>query len=80
MLDYCVLNGGQSLYCVFPHSLDQHFTKADVDAAKQAIEKIDDIYNTDIVFFSLERYSDWCVHQSAINDWLHFVTVAGLKY
>ena len=80
LLDYCVLNGGQSLYCVFPHSLDQHFTKADVDAVKQAIEKIDDIYNTDIVFFSLERYSDWCVHQSAIDEWLHFVTVAGLKY
>ena len=37
------------------------------------------MYDTEIVIFSVNRFSDWCVHQASIDCYLHLVTAERLK-
>ena len=56
------------------------FTKKEMQAVLKAIEKLVSLYSTEITVFSLERFSDWCVHESAKRDYLHEVTMNRLSY
>ncbi len=79
-LNYCVLTKEDSLVAVFPEDLDSRYTKEDVQRIMAAVDRLDTIYGTDIVLFSLRRFSDWCVHEASINEHLHLVTAERLKY
>lgn len=78
-LNYCVLKKENSLIAVFPDTLDARYTKEDVRHIMAAGNRLDTIYGTDIVLFSLHRFSDWCVHEVSVNERLHLVALERLK-
>ncbi len=80
LFDFCISKSGNNLICVFPHRLDMRYTKEELQRILMAVDRYVSIFNTDIIIFSLERFSDWCVHQAAIRDELHEVTVERLRY
>ncbi len=80
LLDCCDYPAYGSRVCVFPQSLTMRFTKKEMQAVLKAVEKLVSLYSTEITVFSLERFSDWCVHESAKRDYLHEVTMNRLSY
>ena len=80
VLDLCVQTDDAIYVFVFPHSLDTRYTKAEIENIYDALRHNGYYYNTHITIFSIERFSDWCVHEAARNEWLHEVTLERLKY
>ena len=80
VMDLCVKTDYSSFYFVFPHTLDERYTKEYMEKIYKVVNKFDSIYNSHITVFSLSRFSDWCVHEASVNDWLHLVTMERLKY
>lgn len=80
ILDYCVLKKGDALFCVFPHSLAMRYTKDEMERIYEAVQQYERFYNAHIVVFSLERFSDWCVHEASVNSQLYLVTAERMKY
>lgn len=80
VLDLCVQTDDAMYVFVFPHSLDTRYTKAEIEEIYDALTHNDYYYNTHITIFSIERFSDWCVHETVRNEWLHEVTLERLKY
>ena len=80
VLDLCVQTDDAMYVFVFPHSLDTRYTKAEIKNIYDALRQNRYYYNTHIIIFSIERFSDWCVHEAARNIWLHEVTLERLKY
>ena len=79
-LTYCVLQMEHSMVAVMAESLDTKYTKDDVQRIRAAVARMNTLYGTDIVLFSLNRFSDWCVHEASREELLHLVTVERLKY
>jgi hypothetical protein len=69
-----------TLVCVFPHTLDQRFKKEDLQHIYAAARKFSGSSDVEIAVFSVERFSDWCVHESSLNYNLHLVSAMHLKY
>jgi len=80
ILDYCVLKKEDALFCVFPHSLTMRYTKDEMERIYEAVQQYERLYNAHIAVFSLERFSDWCVHEASINSQLYLVTAERMKY
>lgn len=80
ILDYCVLKKNEALFVIFPHSLTMRYTKDEMERIYEAIQQHERLYNAHIVVFSLERFSDWCVHESSLNSQLYLVTAERMKY
>lgn len=80
VLDLCVQTDDAMYVFIFPHSLDTRYTKAEIENIYDALRHNEYYYNTHITIFSIERFSDWCVHETARNEWLHEVTLERLKY
>lgn len=80
ILDYCVLKKEDALFCVFPHSLTMRYTKDEMERIYEAVQQYERLYNAHIVVFSLERFSDWCVHEASTNSQLYLVTIERMKY
>ena len=80
VLDLCVQTDDAIYVFVFPHSLDTRYTKAEIENIYDALRHNGYYFNTHITIFSIERFSDWCVHEAARNEWLHEVTLERLKY
>ena len=79
-LNYCVKIDGQTLIVILPETLNTKYTKWDIKHITAAVNHFDTIYGTDIVVFSLNRFSDWCVHEASKNYLLHLVTIERLRY
>ena len=79
-LNYCVRIDSQTLIAILPDSLDKRYTKEDIEHIRAAVNRFDTLYDTDIIVFSLHRFSDWCVHEASKNELLHLVTMERLKY
>ena len=60
--------------------MDARYTKEGIEKVYYALESINAFYNTRIIVFSIERFSDWCVHEAKRNLWLHEVTLERLRY
>jgi AAA+ ATPase superfamily predicted ATPase len=80
VLDYTVTKIFGTLVCVFPHTLDQRFKKEDLQHIYAAARKFSGSSDVEIAVFSVERFSDWCVHESSLNYNLHLVSAMHLKY
>lgn len=79
--DCFIQKGYRALLCVFPRSLDEKYTKDEMEyyiKAAQTYGSLDD--DVTLFVFSMNRFSDWCVHQAALNSQLFCVTVERLKY
>ena len=78
----CVIHKGyRTLLCVFPRSLNERYTKDELKyyiKAAQTFGSLDD--DVTLFVFSMNRFSDWCVHQAALNSQLFCVPVERLKY
>ena len=79
-LNCCVQIDSQTLIVILPDSLDKRYTKEDIQHIRSAVNRFDTLYGTDIVIFSLHRFSDWCVHEASRDELLHLVTMERLKY
>ena len=79
-LNYVQQIEARTLVGVMPENLDKKYTKKEIQRIRFAVSRLETLYNTDIVVFSLHRFSDWCVHEARINDFFHPVTVERLKY
>jgi hypothetical protein len=71
--------GGSEVY-VLPQSLTMRYTKAEMQAILRAVKGTVSLFETEITVFGLERFSDWCVHESAKREYLHEVTMDRLRY
>ena len=80
ILDFCLMQQYCSVIGVCPESLDAHITKTAAQKIISAVSKYCTLYNTDVVLFSVGRFSDWCVHKAAKTQWLHEVTAERLKF
>lgn len=80
ILDYFVETEEETFIFIYPHSVDMHYTKKEMERLFEAINTYDSLYYTHITVFSIDRFSDWCVHQASIMDGLHEVTIERLKY
>lgn len=80
ILDYFVQTKEETFVFIYPHSVDMRYTKQELERIFEAIETNDSLYYTHITIFSLDRFSDWCVHQASVMDGLHEVTIERLKY
>ena len=67
ILDLCVQTDDAMYVFVFPHSLDTRYAKAEIEKIYDALRHNAYYYNTHITIFSIERFSDWCVHETARN-------------
>ena len=65
---------------VFPQSLSIRFTKKELQIILSAVRALDPFVDAEVTIFSLERFSDWCVHESARRGNLHEVTMDRLRY
>ena len=80
IFDYCIKTYDELFVYIFPHTIDTRYTKDDIEDIYRALKRRRAYYNTHIIIFSIERFSDWCVHESKMNDMLHEVTLERLKY
>ena len=80
LLDYCTQRDDHSLAAVIPDDLNRRFTKDDIENIRDAVKLFDKLYDTEIVIFSVNRFSDWCVHEASRDCYLHLVTAERLKY
>lgn len=78
----CVIQKGyQSLLCVFPRTIDEKYTKDEMQyyiTAAQTYGALDD--DVTLFVFSVNRFSDWCVHQASLYPQLFCVPMERLKY
>ena len=65
---------------VFPQSLSIRFTKKELQKILSAVRALDPFVDAEVTIFSPERFSDWCVHESARRGYLHEVTMDRLRY
>ena len=65
---------------VFPQSLSIRFTKKELQKILAVVKKYDPFVDAEVTIFGLERFSDWCVHESAKRGFLHEVTLDRLRY
>ena len=79
-LSYCVQIDSQTLIVILPESLETKYIKEDVQHIRAAVNRFDTLYGTDIVIFSLHRFSDWCAHEASKDELLHLVAMERLKY
>ena len=79
-LDFCMLQDGHSLIAVMPENLDRRFTKYDLQRIRTVVGHMEKFFDTEIVIFNVNRFSDWCVHAASRDVFLHLVTVERLKY
>lgn len=80
VLDYNEAQGCDPEIYVFPQTLTTRFTKAELQKIFKAVEEICEPPNLYLAVFSLERFSDWCVHESAKREYLHEVTMDRLRF
>lgn len=80
ILDYCVQTNDEHFVFILPKSVDMRYTKNEISDIYSALKIRDMYYNTNIVIFSINRFSDWCVHESKQNPYLHVVPLERLKY
>lgn len=77
----CVLsNDKDALLCVFPKDLDARFTKNDLEHYLKAANRHGTAGNTQLMIFSLHRFSDWCVHTASNVPLLFEITTERLRY
>ena len=78
----CVIRKGyRTLLCVFPRSVDEKYTKKEMDHyinAARTYGTLDD--DVTLFVFSVNRFSDWCVHQASLFPQLFCVPIERLKY
>ena len=65
---------------VFPQSLSIRFTKKELQKILTVVKEYDPFVDAEVTVFGLERFSDWCVHESARRGFLHEVTLDRLRY
>ncbi|MCD7796236.1 MAG: hypothetical protein LUG95_01000 [Clostridiales bacterium] len=80
VFDYCVQTDDELFVFILPKSLDDKFTKNEITDIYEALKMSDLYYNTHIIIFSVNCFSDWCVHEAARNRMLHEVPLEQLKY
>ena len=80
ILDYYAAEDGDSVFGIFPHSLDKRYTKEDYDRILAVAERYEGLKSAYIFLFSLHRFSDSIVHAVARNDVRYAVTMERLKY
>ena len=80
VLDYHEENGHYPEIYVFPRTLTTRITKAELKMILKAVEEICEPPNLYLAVFSMERFSDWCVHESAKREYLHEVTMDRLRF
>lgn len=80
LLDLFVQTDDATYVFLFPHTMDARYTKKEIGRIYVALHCNDYFYNTHITVFSIERFSDWCVHEAKRNLWLHEVTLERLRY
>lgn len=80
VIDYCIDTNEISYNLIFPHSLEMRYGRREVEEIYRALERIDRRYYAHTVIFSFNRFSDWCTHKAAHNDWFHIVSAERLKY
>ena len=80
VLDYHKENGYYPEIYVFPRTLTTRFTKAELQKVLKVVEDICEPPNLYLAVFSLERFSDWYVHESAKGEYLHEVTMDRLRF
>jgi len=78
----CILErNGRTLVCVFPHSFDEKITKEQMEHYINVSGSYGSLYGeVSLVVFSVNRFSDWCVHQASVYDQLFCVPLERLKY
>ena len=80
-IDCIIENNGKTLVCVFPHSFDEKITKEQLKHYINVSSSYGSLCSeVSLVVFSVNRFSDWCVHQASIYDQLFCVTLERLKY
>lgn len=79
--DCIIEDGGKSLLCVFPHSFDERITKEQMDHYLNVAAHYSNLCDkTSLVVFSVNRFSDWCVHQASLFNQVFCVTAERLRY
>ena len=80
-IDCIIENNGKTLVCVFPHSFDEKITKEQLEHYINVSSSYGSLCSeVSLVVFSVNRFSDWCVHQASVLDQLFCVTLERLKY
>lgn len=80
VLDYYQKKGYAPEIYVFPQTLTTRFTKTELQKVLAVVKEISSPPNLYLAVFSLERFSDWCVHESAKREYLHEVTMDRLRF
>ena len=80
LLDLFAQTDDATYVFLFPHTMDARYTKKEIGRIYVALHCSDYFYNTHITVFSIERFSDWCVHEAKRNLWLHEVALERLRY
>ena len=79
--DCIIESGGKALLCVFPHSFDERITKDQMDHYLTIAAHYGNLCDkTSLVVFSVNRFSDWCVHQASLYNQVFCVTAERLRY
>ena len=78
--DYVVMENDVPHFIVFPDSIDTRYTKDELPQILRAVERVKMSYYSKILIFSVNRFSDWCVHQASLVENLHLITADKLKY
>ncbi|MBQ1389727.1 MAG: hypothetical protein IIY78_08885 [Clostridia bacterium] len=80
-IDCIIENNGKTLVCVFPHSFDEKITKEQLEHHINVSSSYGSLCSeVSLVVFSVNRFSDWCVHQASVYDQLFCVPLERLKY
>ena len=80
-IDCIIENNGKTLVCVFPHSFDEKITKEQLEHYINVSCRYGSLCSeVSLVVFSVNRFSDWCVHQASILEQLFCVPLERLKY
>ena len=76
-IDCIIENNGKTLVCVF----DEKITKEQLEHYINVSSSYGSLCSeVSLVVFSVNRFSDWCVHQASVLDQLFCVTLERLKY
>ena len=80
-IDCIIENNGKTLICVFPHSFDEKITKEQLEHYINVSSSYGSLCSeVSLVVFSVNCFSDWCVHQASVLEQLFCVTLERLKY
>ncbi len=80
-ITYTVIDKGfdEGAILIVPDDLSARFDENDIYAIREFMEK-QDIWNKMVLIFSLQRFSDWCVHFFHVNDDWFGITAERIKY